>query len=93
MQIALVIRLLQFRELQAVGRGDHDHALIPADVAARHQFLERGEGDAGMRTIEHPRAIRARGGVAQLGFARLFHEAVESRSVLIALPTETGLPI
>ena len=64
-QRPLVVVDLEVRELQAVGRGDDHHMLGLVDLAGLEQFDQRGQGNAGMRAVEHAGGIAERGRVGQ----------------------------
>ena len=72
-----VVRRLLLRELQPVGGGDHDHALVRADDLPLHELPEGGQGDAGVRAVEHPGPVGAGRLVGELGLARLLDDPVE----------------
>mmetsp|Transcript_26496 Transcript_26496/g.44362 ORF Transcript_26496/g.44362 Transcript_26496/m.44362 type:complete len:543 (+) Transcript_26496:450-2078(+) len=63
-------------ELEPVSGGDDHRAVRGGDHTLFAQLDERGEGDAGVRAVEHSGEIGAGGGVHQLLLARLLHHAV-----------------
>src|SRR5262245_50523339 len=76
-ELSEVIPGLLFRELEPVRGGDHDDALFGTDHFALDELAEYGECYAGVRVVEHAGAVGERRLIGELGFARLFNDAVE----------------
>ena len=59
----MVIRYLEIREFEAIRRGDDDNPVVWENLLARYHLDEHRQGNPGMRTIEQPSSIGARGGI------------------------------
>ena len=70
LELAPVVSRLELGELQPVGGGDDHGALPPADLAARGQLLQRGQGHAGVGAVEEAGAVRPGGLLGDLALAR-----------------------
>ena len=76
-QRPVVVADLELGELQPVGGRDDDDPLVRRDDAALLELDERRQGHAGVRAVEHARAIGERRRVGQLVLGRLLDDAVE----------------
>ena len=71
-----MITNFEVRELQTVGRADHNRLVLRLDHAAANQLGQHGESNSRVWTGEHPGQVRMGRGRGQFGLRRLFDDSI-----------------
>ncbi|MDD8046015.1 MAG: hypothetical protein PHF14_06105 [Verrucomicrobiota bacterium] len=77
LQLLEVVLDFEIRELEPMGGGDYDDSFMALDDVFISEFDQCGEGNSGMRAIEHAGAIGEDRCIGELFFGGLFDDAIE----------------